>query len=260
MTALKLPNDRPNQTFLGRVLKTARTRSIAFSLTLGDLAQVWSDQLGLCRYSGVEIFFDPKGGENQTASLDRIDSSFPYEPDNIRFVHKTVNMMKHTLPSDRFVLLASQVSNPRLFAVTNLIERKSAAQFRGCGVISGEFLGHTRSRARKKGLDYNLSSEYVNSMYVDQRGLCAATGMVMTPKEYSGAVTGNLSIDRLDNNLGYVEGNIRLVTIQANFLRGNLTLEDFLIWCGRITAWNEFIHSDDFTEFYDWRQACLVLN
>ena len=47
--------------------------------------------------SGVPIGFD-----DATASLDRIDSSRGYVPENVQWVHKVINRMKGTLSDDEF--------------------------------------------------------------------------------------------------------------------------------------------------------------
>ena len=48
-----------------------------------------------------------------------------------------------------------------------------------------------------------------------------------------------LSIDRIDNNLGYAEGNVRLVCLQVNYMRGDLTDDIFFAMCKLIVARNE---------------------
>jgi hypothetical protein len=41
-------------------------------------------------------------------------------------------------------------------------------------------------------------------------------------------------IDRIDSNLGYVEGNVRPACFTCNFAKKNMPLEDFLNWVRRI--------------------------
>ena len=50
-----------------------------------------------CALTGVPIAFTRKykgKGVNQTASLDRINSKVGYTPNNIQWVHKSVNVIK----------------------------------------------------------------------------------------------------------------------------------------------------------------------
>ena len=68
-------------------------------------------------------------------------------------------------------------------------------------------------------------------LYRNQDGLCAATGVLMTPVEKkSGRYICNrwttLSMDRLDNTKGYSIDNLRLTCWAANGMRGTLSLDE----------------------------------
>jgi len=67
------------------------------------------EQRGFCAITGCELKFHDYVGKsekghstyaNGNASLDRIDSSRGYEPDNIQWVHTDINIMKWELPLD----------------------------------------------------------------------------------------------------------------------------------------------------------------
>jgi hypothetical protein len=49
-----------------------------------------------------------------TASLDRIDSRKGYEPQNIQWVLKEVNLMKGAMPQGHFITLCNAVVSHRL--------------------------------------------------------------------------------------------------------------------------------------------------
>ena len=57
----------------------------------------------LCAISHVPIKFKINHKDEQTASLDRIDSKKPYTLDNVQWVHKTINQMKWTLMPNEFI-------------------------------------------------------------------------------------------------------------------------------------------------------------
>jgi phosphoglycerate-specific signal transduction histidine kinase len=48
---------------------------------------------------------------NQTASLDRIDSKLPYTYNNIQWIHKDINRMKNAYRQDYFIQLCGMVVN-----------------------------------------------------------------------------------------------------------------------------------------------------
>ena len=83
------------------ILGGAKTRNLAVSLTPQQAWELFEKQRGRCALTNVRLTFcrDEHGvriGE-QTASLDRIDSSRGYEIDNVQWVHKVVNIMKNDM-------------------------------------------------------------------------------------------------------------------------------------------------------------------
>jgi hypothetical protein len=80
----------------------AKKRGIPFNITILDMWQKFIKQKGLCPLSNIELHLDPHIKKNNTASLDRIDSSLPYTVDNIQWVHKVVNRMKWDMPEVEF--------------------------------------------------------------------------------------------------------------------------------------------------------------
>ena len=91
--------------FVRKFKRSADQRGIAFSdeITPDFIERMYKNQDGCCALSGVEIsFLDKwKDGKGCSCSLDRIDSSKAYTPDNIHLVHKQVNMLKGSLGGGR---------------------------------------------------------------------------------------------------------------------------------------------------------------
>jgi len=72
------------------ILSRAKQRKKEFNLTLHDFYNQWQQQKGRCPYTGWVLKL-PKANERlpktpDRASLDRIDSSLGYTPNNIQFV------------------------------------------------------------------------------------------------------------------------------------------------------------------------------
>lgn len=86
-------------------------------------------------------------------------------------------------------------------------------------------LGGARERVRSssKDIPYNVTNEYLYSILPD---LCPIFG---TPFIYTGnKKTGPHSptIDRVDPNLGYVIGNIAVISMKANLIKSNANAEE----------------------------------
>jgi hypothetical protein len=95
----------------------AKHRDIPFDLDIQYLWDLFQSQNGKCALTGIDLSFPKTTDElhhgSWTASLDRIDSSKNYEQENVQWVHKQVNFMKHQLDQDRFFELCEMVVQHR---------------------------------------------------------------------------------------------------------------------------------------------------
>lgn len=78
---------------------------------------------------------------------------------------------------------------------------------------------HCRRR-RNKILEYNLTLEYIKELLLKQEYKDYYTGQV--PENYE-----DYSIDRIDSNLGYIEGNIVITTNRVNTMKNDMSTEEF---------------------------------
>lgn len=86
------------------VLSNARIRNIDVSVTQQDISEIYDKQKGKCALTGIPIRLSPfsKDRSSNDASLDRIDNSKGYSKENLRWIHKDVNLMKNHFSDDRF--------------------------------------------------------------------------------------------------------------------------------------------------------------
>jgi DNA-binding transcriptional regulator YiaG len=76
--------------------------------------------------------------------------------------------------------------------------------------------------------DYDIDLDFLKELYLKQHGKCAITGIVMEHIQTGKGRNGkNISIDRINNDLGYVKTNVQFVCDWANVAKGSLTMEDF---------------------------------
>lgn len=79
-------------------------RNREVDITIDDLKRQWELQNGLCFFSGVKLelssYTKIKKNPIYAASLDRIDSSKGYLPNNIRWVSRAINWMKNDMSDD----------------------------------------------------------------------------------------------------------------------------------------------------------------
>jgi len=97
-----------------------------------------------------------------------------------------------------------------------------------------------KSKKRKTSeLGNNINIDYCMMLYEKQNGKCAISNQEMTFCRGVGSVDTNLSIDRIDSSIGYVEGNIQFVCNIINTMKTNLSMNDFVKWCNLIVKNNE---------------------
>lgn len=94
-----------------RIERGAAERGLEFRITQQLAWDLFMEQNACCALSGLSITLtsNPNLGKN-TASLDRIDSSIGYLPDNIQWLHKIVNQMKNNLFQEDFLNLCQTIT------------------------------------------------------------------------------------------------------------------------------------------------------
>lgn len=85
-------------------------------------------------------------------------------------------------------------------------------------------------------LEVTITEEYLESIYNKQGGKDFYTGMEFADMK-------NISVDRLNNDLGYIEGNVVLTTVEINMFRRNVQVDKFIELCTQIA--NNFKTTSD---------------
>lgn len=99
--------------------------------------------------------------------------------------------------------------------------------------IHNALLGRWRANAKSRNYPFDVSVEYLQKLIEKQKYKCALTGFdMLCPKTYNEKreMTSSpylLSLDRIDNELGYIEGNVQFVCVWANKARGSYNIEVF---------------------------------
>jgi hypothetical protein len=91
-----------------------------------------------------------------------------------------------------------------------------------------ELLNTTRRRAEDKGFGFDLTLDYLHRLYAVQDGRCYhfKVPLVIDSSEAADSPL-QVSIDRLDNDRGYLKGNVALTCFAANLARNKWSVETF---------------------------------
>lgn len=81
---------------------------------------------------------------------------------------------------------------------------------------------------KRKNFECSISVEYVKSIWQKQEGRCAYTKLPLTAD--ANQLT-TMSLDRIDSDVGYVEGNVQLVCISINRMKLDYPEHQFIQLC-----------------------------
>ena len=105
--------------------------------------------------------------------------------------------------------------------------------------LARSFIGRTVSRTRydalkRKGLKFEIDTEYVMELVIRQKGRCALTGWELEfvrGGSFDGKNPRGAVMDRIDSSLGYIRGNIQLTCGMPNQVKSHLSMADFTAIC-----------------------------
>jgi hypothetical protein len=95
------------------------------------------------------------------------------------------------------------------------------------------YISYLRNKAIQRRSEC-ISIEKLEEIWDNQKGKCALTGWDMTMILGKGNINTNASIDRIDSNKGYIDGNIQFVCRIVNVFKSNATEEVLFNMCESI--------------------------
>ena len=113
---------------------------------------------------------------------------------------------------------------------------KNNGNWSGYENINGRTVGHYSKMAKKRGIDFNVTIEYLWEVYLNQNKKCPYTGkhLILTPKTGDNRTPINASLDRIDSNLGYIVGNVQWVLKEINVMKHTTSHDEFIKLCNLI--------------------------
>lgn len=81
--------------------------------------------------------------------------------------------------------------------------------------------------AKVRGIEFNLTIEYLWNLFISQKQICSITGDFIQSIE-------NASLDRIDSSKGYVPGNVQWVTCQANLSKHTMSMDELYTFCRKV--------------------------
>lgn len=101
-------------------------------------------------------------------------------------------------------------------------------RFTGKGLISGKRFSGIKSNARHRNIPFNVTLEFVWNKFLEQNRICVLSGRLLNESD--------MSLDRIDPKKGYEETNVQWVHKDVNELKWDLTENELISWCKRISS------------------------
>jgi hypothetical protein len=99
--------------------RTSRS-DLTWNITQSHIYNLYHLQKGKCNLSGLTMTWKTGQGKVDTnISIDRIDPSKGYEPDNIQLITYRSNIIKHDMKEDNFMKIINMMCSHRLYKLKN---------------------------------------------------------------------------------------------------------------------------------------------
>jgi hypothetical protein len=95
---------------------------------------------------------------------------------------------------------------------------------------------------QRKDKELDLTLRDLKSLWESQKGICPISGVSLKLKTNQNlrdeTTPYQASLDRIDNNLGYIKGNVRFIAVMANFARNKFSDEQLVDFCKEVAENN----------------------
>lgn len=85
-----------------------------------------------------------------------------------------------------------------------------------------------------KGYEVNITPEYLKDLWDKQGGKCCISGVELTLK--LNHTPYQASLDRINNSIGYIKGNVRFVALIYNYAKNTFSDDEVIDFCKNV--WN----------------------
>jgi len=114
-------------------------------------------------------------------------------------------------------------------------------EWEGVGDLSKSYWSKIANEAKKRKLEFSVSMEYTWDLFLRQNKRCALSGRELIMDKHYGSSKSkitkspqNASLDRVDSQLGYVEGNVQWLHRTINRMKWDLDEKEFIQLCEEV--------------------------
>jgi len=111
--------------------------------------------------------------------------------------------------------------------------------WKGYENLSMSFYSRIKTNAKNRNISFSVSIEYLYDLFKKQNGKCNYTGeqicLPINVRQLRGKENENVaSLDRIDNDRGYEDGNVQWVCKRVNYMKHTMQDDYFMSWIKKI--------------------------
>lgn len=120
-------------------------------------------------------------------------------------------------------------------------QKSNSKSWKGIGEIHKSYFNRLIFEANKRGYDFNLTLEYLWEIFIKQNRCCALSGMPLCFDSKTRKHDRTASLDRINNTIGYINGNVQWVHKDINMMKHAFNETYFKDICEKITFFKKDI-------------------
>jgi len=109
------------------------------------------------------------------------------------------------------------------------------------------FMRGIKRRRKQRQKEYDVDLLYLKQVWNEQKGICPLTGWKLElPKDSTNWKNEEnkmyrSSLDRIDSNKGYIKGNVRYISVIANYCKNAFTDDEVILFCESVYKQNNIV-------------------
>lgn len=104
--------------------------------------------------------------------------------------------------------------------------------------MPNSYWNQIKKGAKVRGVIFNISKKYAYSIFEKQNECCALSGIQLHFSSYDNRYDGTVSLDRINSDLGYINGNIQWIHKDINKMKWAFSNDFFIKTCQKIAEHN----------------------
>jgi hypothetical protein len=201
----KYYNSNIPQQLLVFARRRARNRNIEFNITKEDIINIFPKD-NCCPIFKTKFVVGEGVHCSESATLDRIDNNKGYVKDNICVISYRANQIKTNATLDEIIRVKNSLNEP---ICSEIVENRKKS-----------YSMWYDAKVRSKHIEFNITKKDI--VFTKK---CPLLGIDISYNNKKIA-DNSPSLDRIDNNKGYVKGNVWIVSLKANRIKNNATKEE----------------------------------